>query len=274
MPQPACVHLRLHSEFSIVDGIVRLDEAIRKAVEDRVPALALTDLNNLFGMVKFYQAANKAGIKPVTGCDVWLTNESDRDQPFRLLLLCQSYPGYLRLCRLLSRAYRANQYRGRAEIRKSWFVEAGTDGLIALSGAQLGDVGVALAQGNEEHAQSLASGWARLFPQCFYIELQRAGNPHSEVYVQYAMELASRLRLPVVATHPVQFLEPGDFKAHEARVCIAEGYVLGDPRRPKLFTDQQYFKTQAEMAQLFADVPEALINSVEIAKRCNLQMEL
>ncbi|MGH8715337.1 MAG: DNA polymerase III subunit alpha [Burkholderiales bacterium] len=274
MPQPAFVHLRLHSEYSIVDGIVRLDDAVGKAAADRMPALALSDLNNLFGMVKFYQAARKAGIKPILGCDVWLTNEADRDQPFRLLLLCQSHQGYLQLCRLISRAYRVNQHRGRAEIRKTWFKETGTDGLIALSGAQLGDIGAALMQENRKQAQALASEWAALFPQCFYIELQRAGAPHSELYVQHAMELASGLKLPVVATHPIQFPEADDFKAHEARVCIAEGYILGDQRRPRLFTEQQYFKTQAEMAELFADIPEALLNSVEIAKRCNLKMEL
>lgn len=274
MPQPAFVHLRLHSEYSIVDGIVRLDDAVGKAAADRLPALALTDLNNLFGMVKFYQAARKAGIKPITGCDVWLTNESDRDQPFRLLLLCQSHQGYLQLCRLISRAYRANQHRGRAEIRKTWFKEAGTEGLIALSGAQLGDTGVALTQDNRKLAQALAGEWAAMFPERFYLELQRAGAAHSELYVQRALELASGLRLPVVATHPVQFLEADDFKAHEARVCIAEGYILGDQRRPRLFTEQQYLKTQAEMAELFADIPEALLNSVEIAKRCNLEMEL
>ncbi|HWN30419.1 MAG TPA: DNA polymerase III subunit alpha, partial [Burkholderiales bacterium] len=274
MPQPAFVHLRLHSEYSIVDGIVRLDDAVGKAAADRLPALALTDLNNLFGMVKFYQAARKAGIKPITGCDVWLTNESDRDQPFRLLLLCQSHQGYLQLCRLISRAYRANQHRGRAEIRKTWFKEAGTEGLIALSGAQLGDIGVALTQDNRKQAQALAGEWVAMFPERFYLELQRAGAAHSELYVQRALELASGLRLPVVATHPVQFLEADDFKAHEARVCIAEGYILGDQRRPKLFTEQQYLKTQAEMAELFADIPEALLNSVEIAKRCNLEMEL
>jgi DNA polymerase-3 subunit alpha len=274
MPQPAFVHLRLHSEYSIVDGIVRLDDAVDKAAADRMPALALTDLNNLFGMVKFYQAARKAGIKPITGCDVWLTNETDRDQPSRLLLLCQSHQGYLHLCRLISRAYRANQHRGRAEIRKTWFKEAGTAGLIALSGAQHGDIGVALTQDNRKQAQALASEWAALFPQCFYIELQRAGAPHSELYVQRALDLASGLRLPVVATHPIQFLDADDFKAHEARVCIAEGHILGDQRRPRLFTEQQYFKTQTEMAELFADIPEALLNSVEIAKRCNLKMEL
>ena len=274
MSQPAFVHLRLHSEYSIVDGIVRLEAAVNKAAGDRMPALALTDLGNLFGMVKFYQAARKAGLKPIIGCDTWISNELDRDKPFRQLLLAQSYPGYLQLCRLISRAYRSNQHRGRAEIRKKWFDEAPSEGLIALSGALQSDIGTALLQDNRKQAEKLAEEWKVLFPQRFYIELHRAGAPHGEHYVQRAVELASNLKLPVVATHPVQFLAADDFKAHEARVCIAEGYVLGDQRRPRQFTEQQYFKTQAEMAELFADIPEALANSVEIAKRCNLRIEL
>ncbi|MGH8743300.1 MAG: PHP domain-containing protein, partial [Burkholderiales bacterium] len=206
MSQPAFVHLRLHSEYSIVDGIVRLEAAVNKAVEDRMPALALTDLGNLFGMVKFYQAARKAGLKPIIGCDTWISNELDRDKPFRLLLLAQSYPGYLQLCRLISRAYRSNQHRRRAEIRKKWFEEAPSEGLIALSGALQSDIGTALLQDNRKQAEKLAEEWKVLFPQRFYIELHRAGAPHGEHYVQRAVELASNLKLPVVATHPVQFL--------------------------------------------------------------------
>ncbi|MEW5944113.1 MAG: DNA polymerase III subunit alpha [Pseudomonadota bacterium] len=274
MPDPAFIHLRLHSEYSVVDGIVRIDDAVERAHADQMPALALTDLGNLFAMVKFYKAARGKGIKPIVGCDVWLENESNRDQPQRALFLCQNKAGYLNLCELLSRAYRSNQHRGRAEIAKSWLEGGAADGLIVLSGAHLGDVGQALLQGNGELARALAADWARLFPNRFYIEIQRAGHSQAETHVQRAVRLAAELRLPVVATHPVQFLDPDDFKAHEARVCIAEGYMLGDQRRPKHFTEQQYFRTQAEMAELFADLPEALANSVEIAKRCNLAIEL
>jgi DNA polymerase-3 subunit alpha len=274
MSGPSFVHLRLHSEYSVADGIVRLDEAIKRARQDGMPALALTDLNNLFGMVKFYKAARGKGIKPVVGCDVWVENEGNRDQPSRLLLLCQSKQGYLRLCDLLTRAYRTNQHRGRAEISRRWLAEEGTEGLIALSGAHHGDVGQALLAGNENRAEALAAEWAASFPGRFYIELQRTGHPQVEVYTQQAAALSGRLGLPAVATHPVQFLDPDDYRAHEARVCIAEGYVLSDQRRPKKFTEQQYFKSQAEMAELFADFPEALTNSVEIAKRCNLSVQL
>jgi DNA polymerase III subunit alpha len=274
MPAPRFVHLRLHSEYSVSDGIVRLDQAVARAARDGMPALALTDLANLFGLVKFYSAARSAGVKPVIGADCWLQNPGERDKPLRLLLLCSSRAGYLRLCDLLSRAWLRNQHRGRAEISRSWLEEAGTEGLIALSGALAGDVGQALAADNAEAAERLARAWAQLFPGRYYIELQRAGFAHGEALLARSVALAGRLGLPVVATHPVQFLDRADFKAHEARVCIAQGYVLADQRRPKLFTAEQYFKSQGEMAELFADLPQALENSVEIARRCNLEIQL
>ena len=271
MPNPTFIHLRLHSEYSIVDGIVRIDAAVQRAVENGMPALALTDFNNLFGMVKFYQAARAAGVKPIIGCDVWITNETDRDKPSRLLLLVQNHTGYLRLCELLSQAYRTNQYRGRAEIRRGWFECGGAEGLIALSGAHFGDIGLALLMDNQVLAERLAQQWSGLFAGRFYIELQR---PDPGNYVDRAVHLAAKVDLPVVATHPVQFLNADDYKAHEARVCIAEGAILGDRRRQRNFTPEHYFKSQQEMATLFADFPEALANSVEIAKRCNLSIEL
>jgi DNA polymerase-3 subunit alpha len=272
MPNPAFVHLRLHSEFSITDGIVRIDDAVERAAADGMPALAITDLANVFGMVKFYKAARAAGVKPIIGCDTWISNESERDKPHRLLLLAQSRAGYLRLSELLSRAWLENQHRGRAEMRKSWF-EEGSEGLIALSGALQGEVGGALLQ-DPARARQAADEWGRLFPGRYYIELQRAGASQTEHYIEAALRLAGEGSLPVVATHPVQFLKPGDFAAHEARVCIAEGYVLGDRRRPRTFTRDSWFLGQADMAKRFADLPEALANSVEIARRCNLALEL
>ena len=281
--QLSFVHLRLHSEYSIVDGIVRIDDAVAAAAADGMPALALTDLSNVFGMVKFYKAARAAGVKPIIGCDVWITNDTDRDQPFRLLLLTQNHTGYLRLCELLTRAYRHNQYRGRCEIKREWFSESGTEGLIALSGAHHGDIGQALIVDNSDAAAVLARRWAALFPDRFYIEVQRPGAGAMttgaavvpvEIYVRRAIRVAADAGLPVVATHPVQFLRADDFRAHEARVCISEGYMLSDQRRPRHFTEQQYFLTQDEILNKFIDLPEALANSVEIAKRCNLTLEL
>ena len=277
---PKFVHLRCHSEYSIVDGIVRIDDYVQRALSDKMPALALTDLSNLFGAIKFYKTARGKGLKPIIGCDIWLENTANRDQPSRLLLLCQSQAGYLLLCQLMSRAYLTNQYRGRAEFKREWFVECGTEGLILLSGALAGDIGLACAQGNLTLANDLASKWQALFPDRFYLEVQRIASTanqqksQQEDYIQHVRTLANTLNLPIVATHPIQFITPDDFRAHEARTCISEGYVLADTRRPKHFTEEQYFKTQAELADLFADMPEALANSVEIAKRCNLTLTL
>lgn len=280
MTQPQFVHLRLHSEYSIVDGIVRLDDAIAAAAADGMGALALTDLANAFGLVRFYKDARGKGVKPVVGAEVWLTNEDDRDKAGRMLLLVQGKQGYLNLCSLLARAWLTNQYRGRAEVMPQWFAEPGSDGnplaheLIALSGAMLGDVGIALGNGNTAGAMRLARQWAAVFPQRYYIELQRAGHAGTEQYIQQAVQLAADLQLPVVATHPIQFMTPDDFTAHEARVCISEGELLANPRRIRRFTTDQYFKTQDEMVKLFADLPSAIENTIEIARRCNLTLEL
>jgi len=274
MSSPAFVHLRVHTEFSIVDGIVRIEAAVARAAADGMGALAITDLANLFGMVRFYKAARTAGVKPIIGCDAWIENETDRDKPARLLLLVRSREGYGSLCDLLTRAWLTNQHRGRAEIKRAWLAEGGARGLMALSGALAGDVGGLLVQGNTAQAENVAREWADVFPDGYYIELQRAGHRETEAYIERAVQLAAKLGLPVVATHPVQFVDPEEFKAHEARVCIAEGYVLGDRRRPRHFTEESYFKSQAEMRELFADFPEALENAVEIAKRCSLELEL
>jgi len=274
MAAPRFVHLRMHSEYSVTDGIVRIDDAIARAAADGMPALAITDAANFFGMVKFYKAARAAGVKPIIGADCWIQNETDRDKPYRMVLLCASHTGYLSLSELLSRAWLKNQHRARAEISRAWIEERGSEGLIALSGAAAGDVGQALAGGNAALAERLAQQWADLFPGRYYVELQRAGQPQSETLLAGSVELAANVGLPVVATHPVQFLAADDFKAHEARVCIAQGYVLGDRRRPRPFTAEQYFKSQDEMSKLFADIPQALENSVEIARRCNLEIEL
>ena len=271
-PSSPFVHLRVHSEFSVVDGIARIPDLVKKAVEYGQPALAITDLCNLYGFVKFYRAAQGKGVKPIAGADVWLQNEVDREKPQRLLLLARNYAGYLALCDLLSRAWLTNQNRGRAEVRREWLADQA--GLIVLSGGRAGDVGQLLEAGREDEAVARASEWAAMFPQAYYLELQRTGADGDETYVQAALRVAARLGLPVVATHPVQFLERADFRAHEARVCIAEGEQLGNPRRPKRYTEQQYMLSSEEMLQRFADVPSAIINTAEIAKRCNLVMEL
>ena len=282
MSAPRFVHLRLHSEYSITDGLTRLDDAVARAAADRMPALALTDLANLFGMVKFYTAARAVGVKPIIGCDLWVAEDAG-EQPgrattARLLLLAKDRSGYLRLCELLSSAYLRPRRQGRAEIARRAFAAGDNGGLIMLSGAHFGDVGQWLIAGKADQAAECARHWAGLFPGACYLEVQRptgrADHPVHERLIAATLQLAAELDLPVVATHPVQFLDAEDFRAHEARVCIAEGYVMGDQRRPKSFEEGQYFKTQDEMATLFADLPEALANSLEIARRCNLSVVL
>src|ERR1700674_1002606 len=272
MAAPRFVHLRLHTEYSIVDGMARVDDAVERAAADGMPALAISDASNLFGAIKFFQAARERGVQPIIGVDLWVTNERNRDAPHRITLLCRNRAGYLALCALLTRAHAENHWRGRAEAKREWL--RGLEGLIALSGAQAGDIGTALASGAREQALALAGQWAADFPGAFYVEIQRIDPVKSAAFVQASLELAERCALPVVATHPIQFVRPEDYQAHEARVCIAQGYVLGDPRRPREFRPSQYFKTQAEMAQLFADLPAALENSVEIARRCAFEFTL
>ena len=280
MSDPRFVHLRVHTEYSISDSIVRIDALVAAASADRQPALAMTDLGNLYGWIKFYRAARAAGLKPICGVDVWITHEAERDRPHRMLLLARNEAGYLRLCKLLSRAWLENEYRGRGELRAEWFDQPGPeggvagDGLIALSGAHHGEIGQALLAGNMALAEQCAQRWAARFPGAFYLEVQRTALAESSAQTIAAAHLAARLGLPLVATQPVQYLQPAEFRAHEARVCIAEGEILANPRRIRRFDDAQHFRSQAEMAELFADLPSALLNSVEIARRCNLPMTL
>lgn len=276
------VHLRLHTEFSVVDGTTRVDEAVEAAAGFGQPALAITDLNNLFGAIKFYKAARSAGVKPILGADVVVQGLGGEPAPGvstaqhslpRLLLLVQNHQGYLNLCELLARGWTRNVVREQAALRWEWLLELG-EGLIVLSGAHAGPVGQALLAGDEARAAEWALQLAAAFPHRFYVEIQRAGRPDDERHLMAAVPLAARLGLPVVATHPIQFLAADDHEAHEARVCIAEGEILGNSRRVRRFTREQYFKSSDEMAALFADVPSALANTVEIAKRCNLTLTL
>ncbi len=268
------VHLRLHTEFSVVDGTTRIDDIVKAAAGDRQPALAVSDFGNLFGAIKFYKAARGAGVKPIIGAEVLLEGrDPEQDAPARVLLLAAHTQGYLNLSELLARAWTQGVVKGQAVVRWAWLEEL-AEGLILLSGAQAGPVGQALLQGNVELASEIALRLAERFPHRFYLELQRAGRADDEAHVAAAVQLAARLRLPVVATHPVQFATADDYEAHEARVCIAEGEILGNPRRVRRFTPQQYFKSTAEMQALFADLPSALANAVEIARRCSLTLVL
>ena len=270
---PSFVHLRIHSEFSLVDGIVRIKPLAKKLAEFKMPAAALTEQSNLFSLVKFYRAAQSAGIKPIIGADVWIFNPEEPSSPFRLTLLARNKTGYVTLTELISQGYQLGQHQGIPMLQKDW-LEANHAGLIALSGAMEGDIGQALLAENPALALRNARHWQTLFKDCFYLELQRVGKADESRYIQLAVDLATELNLPVVATNDVRFIDKANFEAHEVRVCIHQGRVLDDSRRPKDYTNQQYLRSPEEMAALFADIPEALLNSVEIAKRCNVELTL
>ncbi len=268
---PGFVHLHLHTEYSLVDGIVRVKPLVKEVAERGMPAVAITDMGNLFAMIKFYKAALGAGVKPIIGAELWVRRQDDSSG--RLVLLCQDERGYRSLTRLVSRGYTEGQQRGIPWVDRHW-LDGETTGLIALSGGREGDVGRALLNGHEQQARALLDDWLTLFPDRYYLELQRTGRPGDEDYIHAAVDLALAADAPVAASNDVRFLNQGDFEAHEARVCIFEGRTLDDPRRPRLYSDQQYLKTSEDMAELFADLPEALENTVEIARRCNLELSL
>jgi len=269
--EPNFVHLHLHTEFSLSDGLIFLPALMEKAVKFRMPAVAVTDISNLYGVVKFYQEAFKAGIKPIIGADLFIAE--DNLAPHRLTVLCQNNTGYQNLVRLISRAHLEGQTSGKPIVQKSWLADS-SEGLLALSSGMEGDIGHAILSNDKELAAQRAETWRRLFPNRFYIEISRTGKENENRYIQLATALAEKLAIPVVATNDVRFLESQDFDAHEARVCIQEGMTLNDPQRPRLYTEQQYLRNQMEMQRLFEDMPEALANTVEIAKRCNVTFTL
>ena len=275
MSAPLFVHLRLHTEYSIVDSTLRVGDTVALAANDAQVALAITDLNNLFGFVKFYKAARAKGIKPLCGVDAWIEAVDPAHEPSRLIFLAESHAGYLKLCAWMTRAFRDNQQRGRAMIKREWIADAAaTEGVFCLSGGWFGEVGVALRNGQTSNAERAAKFWSSAFPERFAMEIHRAGFEDEHRFVQETVRLAGALQLPIVATHPMQFATAEDYKAHEARVCIAEGYTLGDTRRPRVFTEKQRFVTQAEMVEKFADYPQAVANTLLVAMRCNFEITL
>ena len=268
------VHLRLHTEFSLSDGIVRVPQLMEAAAAAGMPAVALADECNLFAMVKFYRAAQASGVKPIIGVDVRLREGGEREPPSRLTLLCRNLAGYRNLSRLITRAYLEGSRRGTPLLERSWLTADSTSGLLALSGAHEGDIGRALLHRGLPEARRALEQWLALFGDRFYIEIQRVGRPADEIYIEWVLRLLELCPAPLVATNDVRFVRRDEFEAHEARVCIHDGTLLADPARVRRYTEQQYLRTPAEMAQLFSDLPEALENSVEIARRCTLELPL
>ncbi|KIH85001.1 DNA polymerase III subunit alpha [Pseudomonas batumici] len=267
------VHLRLHTEYSLVDGLVRIKPLVKALAGLNMPAVAVTDQNNMCSLVKFYKTAMGAGIKPICGADLWLSNK-DPDAPLsRISLLVMNAVGYRNLTELISRGFIDGQRNGMIIIEREWVAEA-NEGLIMLSAAKEGEIGMALLGDNAAEAEALARDWMAVFPDRFYLEIQRTNRPNDEEQLHGAVALADKLGAPLVATNDVRFIKQEDFEAHETRVCIGEGRALDDPRRSKNYSDQQYLKSAEEMAELFSDLPDALENTVEIAKRCNIEVKL
>ena len=263
----------MHTEFSIKDGMLNPKKVVHKAIASGMKALAITDATAMFGDVIFYKAASAAGIKPILGADCSITNHYNRDDYLRLLFLARNHQGYLTLCDLLSRAWLTNQYKDRGEVDLDWITPEMADGLIVLSGFNTGAIGKAILNGSSSAAEQEARRLSQKFPH-FFMELQRVGRPNDEMLVAESVKLAKKLGLPVVATQPIQFENPEDFEFHEARVAIADGFTLANKARPRIYTPQQYFRTKEEMCELFKDIPSAIENSVEIAKRCNVTIKL
>lgn len=270
---PKFVHLRLHTEFSLNDGILTIDGLIDRAASDQMMAIAITDISNLYATIKFYQAAQRSGIKPIIGADLTLANPEKPTETSLVTLLCLTNEGYQNLVKLVSKGFLEGQDHHGPTLHWDW-LKTHSDGLIALSGGTEGNIGQALLAQNKEAALAHLNAWKTLFKDRFYLELSRTGKPNEAFYIEAALQLASNTHTPVVATNDVRFQEPDDFDAHEARVCIQEGQTLTDPARKRNYTREQYFRSQAEMEKRFHDIPSALINSVEIAKRCNVTLTL
>jgi DNA polymerase-3 subunit alpha len=267
------VHLRLHTEFSLVDGLVRVKPLIKSVAAAGMPAVAVTDMSNMCSLVKFYKAAMGGGIKPICGADIWLASAEEDGPLSRMTLLAMNAKGYRNLTELVSRGWSEGQSNDLVIIQRDWVKEA-AEGLIALSGAKEGEVGHALLDGELATAEARLQEWMAVFPERFYLEVQRTNRVNDEEHLHAAVALADRFGAPLVATNDVRFIKPDDFEAHETRVCIGEGRSLDDPRRPRSYSDQQYLKSPQEMAELFSDLPEALENTVEISKRCNIEVQL
>ncbi|HIC8840307.1 TPA: DNA polymerase III subunit alpha [Aeromonas veronii] len=273
MAEPRFIHLRVHSDFSMVDGLQKINPIVGAAAANNMPALALTDQMNMCGLVRFYGAAHGKGIKPIVGADFWVQSDELGDEQFRLTLLAMDNDGYQNITLLISRGYQRGHVQGRPVIDKSWLAEH-AKGVIVLSGGREGDVGKFLLKGNRQMTEQCVAFYQTHFPDAYYLELLRTGRPDEEVYLHMAVAIATEFELPVVATNEVVFLNADDFDAHEIRVAIHDGYTLMDKRRPRRYSPQQYLRSQEEMAELFADIPEALENTVEIAKRCNVTVRL
>ncbi len=271
--QKSFTHLHVHSEYSLVDGLLRIDSLLEKVSQLQMPALALTEMGNFFSLVKFYRQAQKCGVKPIAGVEISLVDSDAEKEASNVLLLCQHVEGYRNVCRLVTRSYTEGQRYGRPHVQRSWLKDL-SEGVIAISCARNNKIAKALVKNNRDVAKSELSFWQSAFPDRFYLELLRTGRDKEDMYIENAVSLATEFEVPVVASNDVRFLDSEDFEAHEARVCIQQSFTLNDPRRPLEYSTQQYLRRGDEMHALFEDIPEAIENTLLIAQRCNLELTL
>ncbi|WP_131783282.1 DNA polymerase III subunit alpha [Legionella gresilensis] len=267
------VHLRLHTEFSLVDGLVCIKPLMKAVIKRGMNTVAITDFCNLFAAVKVFKAAVDNGVKPILGSDLPCCFQEQPNTYSSLLFLCQNNIGYRNLTCLISKAYLEGQYQGQPRVQYEWLEEF-AEGLIVLSGGYKGIIGKALLADDLAQAYELSRHFAKLFPNRFYLEIQRTGRPEESLYNERLIDVAEELNLPIVATNDVRFLDKNDFDAHEARVCIHQGCTLADPRRTQEYSSQQYLRSAEEMATLFKDLPQAIQNTVEISQRCTVKLDL
>lgn len=273
MVDPRFVHLRVHSDYSMIDGLAKTNPLVKKVASMGMPAVAITDFTNLCGLVKFYGTAHSSGVKPIIGADFYVESEQLGEDIAHLTVLARNNIGYQNLTLLISEAYQKGYGPIGPTIERDWLIKH-KEGLILLSGGRMGDVGQFLLRGNQALVDECLQFYQSHFPDSYYLELIRTGRPDEENYLHAAVELATQRGLPVVATNDVCFIDTDDFGPHEIRVAIHDGFTLSDPKRPKNYSPQQYLRSEQEMCELFADIPEALENSVEIAKRCNVTIRL
>lgn len=265
------VHLHVHSEYSVVDGVAGINALLQSAKSKGMRSIAITDHCNFYALLKFYKAALSEKIKPIMGSEVFVKRPDQ--EPGRLVLLCQNKVGYRNLTELISRAYLEGQHQGIPIIHFPW-LKGATEGLIALSAGMSGEIGQALLSDKKIVAEEILHDYQALFPNRFYLEISRVKKLNEEHYIQLVVDLAEKKQIPIVATNDVRFVSPDDFEAHEARVCINRGEVLEDESRARDYSEGQYLRSPEEMQALFEDIPEAIQNSIEIAKRCNLKLSL
>lgn len=266
------IHLHLHTEYSLVDGLVKIDDLANMAASMNMPAMSVTEKNNVFSAVKFYRAMCERGIKPLIGADINLIIK-DNNKFSNIILLCQHIDGYKNLSKLITKSYIDGQHLGIPLIHFDWLKKY-NEGLIVIDSAENGDLSNSFSLSDSQDIEEKIENWLAIFSNRYYFELQRVGKNNENDLIKYTVNYSQKYNIPVVATNNVRFLEESSFEAHEARVCINERFTLDDVRRPKIYTNQQYLRSADEMENLFEDIPEAISNTLNVAKRCNVEFAL